>query len=788
MTRHLRGFGFDLRSAARTITRSPARVLAPVVLLALALATLAVMVSAVDRVLLHPLPFSEPHRLVRVWETHAARGAREHPVAPAKFLEWQAAQEALTLAAWIPQSRLATVAGMTVQVDVARVSDNLFSIVGIRPAQGRVLAEEDAAGETTATAVIAASLADRLGLTVGGALPLDGDPHRIVGIVPDTMAFPERTDVWIPLRIDNWRSRGARMLHVIGRVAAGSSVASATAVLETVARRAAATNADTDAGWTVGLLRLDRYLNGHLAGALLFLLALAGLVVIVAAANVAVLFASRAVERRTDLAVQLALGAPLARLVRQAACEGLLVGLAAGAAALLLAPSALWLVRDVVAAGEPRLASVRLGPFAALTTVSAAATAAATAAVLSLWSARRLDLEATLRGQRDGGLAPGWNSALVAVQAALAVLVVTATVTLVVAFRNTTHVPLGLDAADVVTARVALPAGRFARDHARVVLHDTLVAGLAGDARIRSAALSNALPLASTISPFNLFMEGTGATRLAAEYHTVSETFREALGLEIRRGRWFDPGDRNVAIVNAAFERQYARGLPMVGRRLSTDGPDGPWLTVVGVAGNTRHFGQRQDVAPTVLVPYRQDPAPSISVIVRARRAERDTVLADLTRLVARIEPAAALYDVATLDERVSRSLADVRLQAWLAGFAALMALTLAAAGLLATALRAVASRRRELAIRCALGATPRRILRGVVWRALQPVAAGQAGGLVLAAVSHDLLLARAGALAPPAAVGWVLALAGVTAVTLAASIPPARAAARRDPATDLRG
>lgn len=799
----------ELRHAVRGLRRSPAFTATTVLTLGLGLGVVAALFAVVDAALLQPIVAGQD-RVMRVWKRDTGRGLSHHPLSYPEFRAWRDGSRSFESLAAInyadASSAAVAISGQPTAVQVTAVSPGFFGVVlGGGPLHGRWLEPSDEEPGAAQAAVVSEGFWRRVAggdpAFVGKRLPWAGGERTlvVVGVAPAALDYPLGTDLWVPIagfygRDFSIESRRFAQFELIGRLAPGASPEQARAELVVVHRRLVAEFPDDYSEVGVEVHPLIHSVLGDARQVLLFLFAAAGLVFAIAGVNVAALLLMRASAREREQAVRVALGASRARLAREALWESLLLG-ALGVGSGLLVAWTLLAGLGAMAPGEiPRLERAALDP-----RVLAFSALAALAWVLSLGSApswrRRLDPagfspDVAVRGVR--GTAPLRLFTIVEIAAAVAVAV--AAGVLLRSFARLQAVERGFETGDLTVVTLLLSEARYPDARATLAFYERLVPEIA------------ALPGVASVTPFHIG-PGRGSAGLSARMKFEGQTDEEArrnpwgnwdpvmpgyfetLGIPITRGRSFTSADRSdaapVAIVNEALARHYWPGQDPLGKRVQFTS-DSPWATVVGVAADLRYreltrtwlgvympAGQFFFFSPRELAVRSATPAAVLLPAIRAR--------------LQALDPSAAIESIASMESLTAKELERPRAAMAVASLFALLAVLLAAVGVYGVLSYEVGQRRRELALRSAIGATPARIFRAELRRGLMLGGLGAGLGLAAAALVTRSLRALLFEIAPTDPRSFALAAVTLLAVVLAAACLPALRAARADPAEVLR-
>jgi putative ABC transport system permease protein len=802
----------DLRYGARVLRKSPGFTAVAVAALALGIGANTAIFSVVDNVLLRPLGYAEPSRLVALWEEGKTRGFRgQTELAPANYFDLREQARAFErVAAFSPHSLNLTGAGEPERLEGQRVSADLFPLLGVRPARGRwFLPEEDAFGADRAVVFSHSLWVRRFGADpalVGRTVALDGVPHTVVGVMPPHFHFPGREEFWVPMAMhpEEAAGRGDHYLRAVGRLREGVSSEAAGDEVRAFAERLARQYPETNGGLGMVVVPLHEEFVGGARPALLILLGAVGLVLLIACANVANLLLARAAARRREVAVRAALGAGRLRLVRQMLTESLLLATLGGAAGLLLA---VWSVDLLSALVPPEVAAAGRQPLDARVLLFTLAVSLVTGVVFGLAPALQSSNPRLSEALKEAGRYTGSGAgrgrargALVVCEVAVALMLVVGAGLLLKGFWRLRAVEPGFRAEGVLTMKVILPAAKYAKPEQRRAFYDETLRRVAALPGVESAAMISFLPLTFRGMYFTFTAEGrppaTAAERPNAVYRVVSPDYFRAMGVPVLRGRAFAASDTAeapaVMVVSRAMAERHWPGEDPIGRRLKVGPPDSrnPWATVVGVVGDVRHGALSNELEPEMYAPYAQETrgftAPR-DLVVRTSAGDPLSLAAAVREAVWSVDKDQPVSGARTLEQVLGESVARQRLYLLLLGAFAGLALVLAAVGVYGVMSYAVAQRTHEIGVRVALGAGRADILRLVVGQGmllgLAGVGVGLAGAFALTRVMSSLLY---GVTATDPAVYASVALL-ITLVALLACYVPARRAMKVDPMEALR-
>jgi putative ABC transport system permease protein len=793
-------FLLDLQYAVRRCLKSPGFTLVVVFTLALGLGATTAVFGVVDAVLLRPLPYQGADRLVFVAER--TRGGTETQ-SSTSFLNAQdfaagRSLEALGLArGWSPTL---TGLGDAERLDAALVTHGVFDAFRIVPQRGRPLLPSDAEGAAANVAVVSdafwrARLGGDAGV-VGRRILLNAQPFTIVGVLPSDFHGPEElaAGLWANYTHDPRDTRSARNLRGYGRLAPGASVAAARAELGTISARLARLDPDANGGMEAVVRPLRAHLAGDTKQPLLLVLGAAVFLLAIACANLSNLLLARGASRASEMTLRAALGASRSRAVRQLLTEALVLSALGAVAGLLAARVSSGLL---VALGPESLRERaptidgRVLAFAALLTIG-------TTLVVGLLPAlrlTRLDLQTGLRDASSSVIRGGsrLRDLLAAAQIALALSLAVVAGLLLRSFERLTRLDPGVRVENLLTAGVNLPGARYP-DAAQAPFYERLVARVMALPGVGSAAVASIAPFSADWDRVTLDVAGNEGARETqkpeADRYFVGAGFFETAGIPLREGRFFGREDRDgapdVAIVDEVFARRLAPGRSALGVRFRVPGRRDAVAAVVGVVGHVRQYGLEAASQGQVYFPHTQNPWRWMTLLVRT--ASDPLSLAGAVRAaVKELDPELAVFSVATAEQLLSERSSLRRFTLLLVGTFSAIAIALAVVGLYGVLSYLVAQRRREIAIRIALGARPVDVLalfmRHGAALALCGVAAGLLSTLALSKLVRSLLFHVSAA--DPATVLGASTLLAATA--LLACVVPALQATRVDPITALR-
>jgi putative ABC transport system permease protein len=797
-------FRQDLRYAVRQLIRSPGFTAVAVLTLGLGIGANTAIFSVVNTVLLRPLPYPEPSRLVSVTERrpNGAPGS----VSYQNFLDWRKDGALESMALFRTQSFNVGGADRPERVAGALVSAEYFRALGLSPAAGRYFLEgEDTPGRDRLAVISHGLWQRRFGgdpAVVGRGLTVDGRELTVVGVAPAGFGYPEDAELWTPVSLDDpalLQERGLHGYRVIGRLRPDQSLEHASGRFQAAAARLAAAYPASNRGWGVEVMPLHESLVHDLRPTLLVLMGAVGFVLLIASANVAGMMLARAAARRRELSIRAALGAGRWQLVRQLLTEAAALTLLGGALGIGLASWGVDALLSIAPQGlRPTQPAVIDRTVLAFTLGVAALTSLVFGLLPALQAAGQTG-EASLHqsGRSTGGLdRQRTRRLLVAGEIALALTLLVGAGLMVQSFRRLLAVDPGFRTANVLSARLALPRG--VRDSSQVIgFYRDLVDRARALPGISAAAAVSYLPLSREGARFLFSVAGQPfpepQRRPSSSFNVVTPGYFGTVEIPLLQGRDFTPQDRlsapAVVIVNQTLARHFWPGESAVGKRLTLDDqPDEPsdWMTVVGVVGDSRHVSLTDEIMPQIYAPEGQAGLEEMALVVRTPLGPASVAPAIRT-LVSSLDPEVPVSDVRRLTQIRDASVAADRFRALLLSAFGLLALGLAAIGVFGVISYGVVQRTREIGIRVALGARSAEVLRLVVGEGAVTVAAGIAAGLIAGAALTRVLVTLLYQVNPWDPGTFVAIAAVIAGVALVACILPARRALRVDPATTLR-
>jgi putative ABC transport system permease protein len=800
-------FKQDFLYAVRRLLKAPGFTLVAVLTLALGIGANSAIFSVVNGVLLKPLPYPEPDRLVGVY--HTTDGQRAVMSGP-NFTDVSRAATSFESAAAISTGRMIlTGEGEPTRLAIAEVSASLFSVLRVRPALGRAFnADENTPGRNNLVILSHGLWQQRFGSdpsVIGRRITLDGVSKEVVGVMPARFSYPSGRDAWLPVDYDEGfvtKQRGAWYLSVVARLKPGVTPQQSAAEVEAIGRNLARQYPDANAEIGMTTYPLLEAMVGNIRPSVMILLGAVGFVLLIACTNVANLLLARAATRETEMAVRTALGAGRARLVRQLLTESVLLSLVGAGFGLLLAVWGVELLTNLKPQGIPRLDNVRIDGVVILFTIAVGVVTGVLFGLVPAFAATR-GLSATLKESGRGAVtsrsAGRVRGALVVTELALAVMLLVGAGLLMRSFIKLQAVDPGFKVDPALTFDLTLPDARYKEMEQQIAFYDQLLPRLRGLPGVQAASAVMGLPLAGL--DFIISFEVAGrppvppAQQPAMQVRVATPEYFSTLGIPLKRGRMFTEDDRlqspKVVLITEAAAKQYFPSEDPIGKTIKLGWGRGPGKPraggeVVGIVGDIKAEGLDEPNPPQIYMPLRQWPVSFMTVVLKT--SVPPTSLTEAARAqVAAIDPNLPLSNIGTLDAIVAKSISQQRFYMTLLSVFAAVALVLAAIGIFGVLSYAVSQRTREIGIRMALGAQERTVIGLVVRQAMALVAAGVVAGTLLALYLSQTMTKMLFSVRPTDPTTFVSVAAVLAGVALLASYLPARRATRVDPIVALR-
>jgi predicted permease len=802
----------DLKHALRGLARSPGFTVVVLLTLASGIGANAAIFSVVNGVLLRPLPFAEPERLVDFRHTEPYSNVSEP-----EFIDYRRDVPSLErLAAWTTSEGTLESDAEPVRIPMGRVSDGFFQVLGVKPLLGRTFApDEDLPAQGQSPVVVLSEAAWRGWFGADPAIlsreiRLNGVPRRVIGVMPAGFSFPDANiAVWQPLRLDYaspW-TRNNHYLLLVGRLKPGATAAATASEANLLTRRwitdfpefYTADNPET----AVVQPLMERILNNS-RPYLVTLLAAVGLVLLIACANVANLLLIRGETRRRELGIRTALGASQGRLLSQQLLESGLLAVAGGGLGLLVAWGGTRALLSLAPDTLPRLDQVKLDlPVLLFTLVVSLGTGMLFGLLPAARAARGSAVAAIREGARSSAGRSGsrLRKALVLAEVALAVVMLSGAGLLLRSLQSLSAIDIGFDETRILTARINLPQQKYAADATVIAFANQLEERVRALPGVRAAGLMGWTPVVGEGGTWSIVFDGREIPEISkapsADPLQVTPGYFNTLGVRLLSGRAFTEQDREgappVAVVNEALVRMLWAGQDPIGRTLRMYDTAAPWVTIVGVVRDIRTRGLERDVPPTMFFPYAQTAKsayymPRQMTLAVKTEGRPDAVAGAVRQIMKELEPAAPVSQIRSMEAVFGTALASRRFSTVLLGGFAGLALLLAGLGIYGVIAYGVSQRTYEIGLRQALGADRRSVLSLIVGEGLKLTGAGLMVGLLGTLAAGQVirsLLVNVGVTDPVTLGGVVVLLTGVAAL---ASWIPARRAMAVSPTEALRG
>jgi putative ABC transport system permease protein len=796
----------DIRYGVRTLARHPGFTAVALITLALGIGANTAIFSVVNAVLLRPLPFDDPERIVWLWDTQP-----QLPTAPTSlpdFLDWKEQNRSFEhLAAFQSGNMFLDAGDGTTDSRVGLVTPEMFSLFHVSPILGRTFTDEETMPGRYRVAVLSHSMwKNRFGSdpnVSGRTIQLSGAAYTIIGVMPAGFSYPDRVELWRPLAIDPAKlDRGPHYLRVVGRLKQGVTLAQAQADMSAIAARLAQQYPEKIAGHGVKLEPLTDVVVGDIGLALFVLLGAVGFVLLIACANLANLMLARVGGRQKEIAVRTALGASRLRIVRQLLIESIVLAVGGGGAGLLLA---IWAVSWLVSLSPdtiPRVNEISVDPRVAGFTLLVSVATGVLFGLAPALQVSRPDLTDALKesGRTTAGLRRNrLRSALVMSEVALSLVLLVGAGLMIRSFAKLNQVDPGFNPARVLTLGVTLLPSKYPADEQVAQFYSQILERAATAPGVLSAGAISELPLSGGNTGDYFTIEGRPAIAKEAEplteYRVVTPRYFESMSIPFLSGRDFVESDTrqspNVVVINDAFAHQHFAAENPLGHRMKLQGQEREPFLIIGVVGNVRDIGLDEQPTPEAYVPFLQDPLSqtyqrSMTIVARTKSDPRE-VAGSLRSALTSIDKSLPVYEIKPMTEYLRDSLSRRRFNLVLLSVFGAVALLLAAVGIYGVISYGVTQRTHEMGIRMALGAQPRDVLKLVVRQAMLVALGGVAIGLLASLALTRLMkgLLFSVSVTDPLTFAAITLL--MTLIALLACLIPARRATKVDPLVALR-
>ena len=798
----------DIRYTARSLRANAAFAVAAIACTALGVGATATIFSAVHATLIRPLPFEKPDELVAVYAGIPAKNMTGVNISYPDYTSWRDESKSFSaLGIWTWNSPSFTGAGVggAERVDGAQVSPNLFPLMGVRPILGRTFIESEGVQGNEHVVMLGYGLWQRRFSgdrnIVGRTVTIDLEPYTVVGVMPRGFAFPDNGQAWVPFVPDRNELHGNRgYAGAIGRLKPGVTPQLAQRDLDMIMERLAREFPNENEGWRAEVVPLRDDLVGNLKRPLQVFSAAVVLVLLIACANVANLMLTRGAARQREIAVRTALGAGRGRIARQLLTESLILSALGGVLGAVITVYGVSLLRlgfpNDVPYYIPIGVNVPTLVFAAIVSVISGLAFG----ILPAFRATDGSLAGALReggrGGSDGPARGRLRNAIVVGELALSVTLMIGAGLLVKSYRALASTTLGFEEKGILSFRITLPSAKYESWNRRLAFYNTLQERLQAMPSVASVGLAQGIPFSGWNVQASVIAKGWPKPKpgedFDSHYQYVSPTFFRTIGVPVQRGRGLTDADRDsanpVGVINATFARRAFPNEDPIGKQVQIGGAaNDPWVTIVGVIQDYRHYRLPEPMGPGLYLPLTAYPPYTQTVAIRVKSGDPSALMPNVRRILRELDPDMPAYRIMTFEQAVGRSLWRQRFQGLVVAVFAVLALMLAAVGIYGVISYSVAQRTREFGVRVALGAQVRDIV-GMVVRhgallAAWGVVLGILGGALLTRFLEGLLYATRPR--DPAVFSFVAL--GLGAVALVAVSVPAWRATTVDPLVAMR-
>lgn len=802
----------DVRFGVRMLVKSPTFTIVAVIALALGIGANTAIFSVVNTVLLRPLPYNEPERLMMVWEDNSRHGYPRDTPAVANYIDWRDQNQVFeSMAAIASASFNLTGTGEPERIDGRRATANLFPLLGVEPHLGRWFSpEEDQPGANRVVMMGHGLWQRRFGSDmniIDKTILLNGESYRVIGVMPPDFQFPSReVELWTPIAFTNQEvaNRGSHYLQVVARLKPAITLQQAQAEMNTIAARLAQQHPAENTNLGAAVTPLHEHVAGDIKPALLILLGAVGFVLLIACANVANLLLARAAVRQKEIAVRVALGASRLRLIRQFLTESILLAAVGGAVGLLLSLWGVSLLKTFIPENISQVKYIAIDGRVLIFTLLVSLLTGLIFGLAPATQASSFNLNETLKeGGRDsvGSRGNRIRSLLVIAEVAISLILLVGAGLLINSFLRLRNVDPGFRANNLLTMSMVLPQGKYP-DHARrSAFYTELVNRIEALPGVKSAAVTNWIPLVRQGDSIGLSIEGRPdpapgqGQRQSVVTRIIHPHYFRTMGIQLLQGRELGEQDRAdspaAAVISETMARRFFPGESPLGKRItpgradSTDPDD--WATIVGVVKDVRQMELVADPKPQMYLSYNQAGFFAPRFLVISTDVDPLSLSAVVRKTVWEIDRDQPVSNIRTMEDVLSDSIARQRFSMLLLAVFAALALVLAAVGIYGVMSYSVAQRAHEIGIRMALGAQRSDVLKMIVRQGLKLVLIGIAIGLAAAFTLTRVMTSLLFGVSATDPLTFITISLVLISVALLASFIPARRATRVDPMTALR-
>src|ERR1700752_40708 len=746
----------DLRYALRMFKRNWGFTLTALVVMSLSSCPTVPIFSAVNAIILRPLPYQNSERLVIVWGKQPK--VPKAPTSPAEFLDWKTQTTTFDpMAAYSGQSFNLTGAGEPERIEGAVVSPDFFQVLEMQPVLGRAFNESDKQSSGNRLALISEGLWRRRfgsdNSIIGSKLLLNDESFEVVGVMPQDFQFPEHVDLWVgpkqqvpepPVRLSGiiLEMRNVRYLGTVARLKPDVNLVQAQADMSAIAARLAQQYPDTNEQHEIRLVPLKEEIVGNVKPVLFMLLGATVLVLLTACSNVGNLLLGRALSRRKEISTRLALGASRLRIAQQVFTESVLLSLIAGGLGLLLAR---WAIKALIAIGPtniPRATQISIDGTVLFVTLLISVLTGISFGLAPALQSRSMNLtDALNEGAPGSSSGPGQHrvrSVLVVSQVALSFALLICGGLMFKSFYRLQNVNLGFDPDSVLTMQISLPRAKYVDPTQVTQFYDQALQRLHSLPGVKSVGAISKLPLTGTGISGGIVIEGrpvNPSEELRLDRRVVTEDYFRAMSIPLKSGRVFNANDWSnpkVVLINETGAKRYWNGENPVGRRIRFEEDEDKWVEIVGGGGEVRQSRIEAEPKPELYIPYFQSPSNNKTVVAKMNAGGTGSAASFRSEVTA-VDRSQPVDNIRTMGEVVDEALAQARFSVVLLGIFAATGLLLAVVGLYGVMTTAVAQRTHEIGIRIAVGAGPAAIVKMILVQGAIPVLLGLGLGLFLA-------------------------------------------------------
>lgn len=813
-------FWRDIVYGLRVMKKSPGFIVIAILALALGVGANTAIFSVVNAILLHPINYNDPDRLMMVWEKSARRGFGDIPTSFPNFTDLRADNKSFEDIGAFSDSNFNLTGGeQPERVIGVQVTASLLTLIGNKPLVGRLFLAGEDQPQASRVLILSHHLWQRsFGANpnlVGQTVALNGDSYTVVGVMPPDFKFPPafsamvassqyampHADLWVPLTTDAVPNlREVRTLFMIGRLKSGVTPAAAHAEMNVIASRLQKEYPGTDADMEVDVIPLRQQVTGDIRLALLVLFGAVGCVLLIACANVANLLLAKASGRQKEISIRITLGATRTRIIRQLLTESMLLSLAGGLLGSLLAILVLRQLVVFTPADVSLPDNIGIDYQVLLFTLLLSLFTSLIFGLAPALQASKSDLNESLkeggRGNSGGSKQNHLRSVLVVVEVALALILLIGSGLMIKSFIRLQNVNPGFDPANLLTLEMQLPSSKYADKERQTVFQRQLLQHITDVPGVKSVATVDNLPFSGNESNAGLSIEGQpplgAAQRPRAFLRTVSENYFQAMNIPLRMGRAFADNDNmnapGVAVINETAARRFWPNEDAMGKRFKRGSADSknPWLMVVGIVSPVSHTALKVESQPEVYFPFQQNPGPNM-VLVAKTSSDPRTYAGAVRREVSVLDKDLPVSNIKFMDEIIAKSVAQPRVYALLLGVFAGLALVLAAIGIYGVMAYSVTLRTHEVGIRMALGAQRFDVLKLIIKQGMMLALAGVIIGLIIAFALSRVLASQLYGVSSTDPVTFATISLLLILVALIACYIPALRATRVDPMIAVR-